>query len=153
MASAIELSSRLSWVVFLLQVEWHCNVTSAWNSTNFMVVEIKDIIENDHLSFWFFLLAAKAGFLSGFSGIESVPGPQLPQIDFLNRLNGLILSNFLLILWFCALSSSFMRHNGLSLCRRKPEEVRWSWWKIQVIPLAQAAVRAVKAEQRNVIQH
>ncbi|EOY01779.1 Uncharacterized protein TCM_011600 isoform 3, partial [Theobroma cacao] len=30
---------------------------------------------------------AKAGFLSGFSGIESVPGPQLPQIDFLNRLN------------------------------------------------------------------
>ncbi|XP_024021515.1 uncharacterized protein LOC21387748 isoform X2 [Morus notabilis] len=30
---------------------------------------------------------AKAGFLSGFSGIESVPGPELPQIDFLNRLN------------------------------------------------------------------
>ncbi|XP_044491086.1 uncharacterized protein LOC123215093 isoform X2 [Mangifera indica] len=27
----------------------------------------------------------KAGFLSGFSGIESVPGPELPQIDFLNR--------------------------------------------------------------------
>ncbi|XP_022150299.1 uncharacterized protein LOC111018499 [Momordica charantia] len=30
---------------------------------------------------------ANAGFLSGFSGIESVPGPQLPQIDFLNRFN------------------------------------------------------------------
>ncbi|XVF03245.1 hypothetical protein REPUB_Repub04eG0244800 [Reevesia pubescens] len=30
---------------------------------------------------------AKAGFLSGLSGIESVPGPQLPQIDFLNRFN------------------------------------------------------------------
>ncbi|KAI9124796.1 hypothetical protein K1719_004123 [Acacia pycnantha] len=28
-----------------------------------------------------------AGLMSGFSGIESVPGPQLPQIDFLNRLN------------------------------------------------------------------
>ncbi|XP_044493958.1 uncharacterized protein LOC123217199 [Mangifera indica] len=30
---------------------------------------------------------AKAGFLSGFSGIESVPGPELPQFDFLNRFN------------------------------------------------------------------
>ncbi|KAF8389759.1 hypothetical protein HHK36_024278 [Tetracentron sinense] len=30
---------------------------------------------------------AKAGFLSGLPGIESVPGPQLPQIDFLNRFN------------------------------------------------------------------
>uniref|UniRef100_A0A6N2NDV0 Uncharacterized protein n=1 Tax=Salix viminalis TaxID=40686 RepID=A0A6N2NDV0_SALVM len=30
---------------------------------------------------------AKAGIMSGFSGIESVPGPQLPQIDFLNRFN------------------------------------------------------------------
>ncbi|GLT27589.1 hypothetical protein SLA2020_025760 [Shorea laevis] len=30
---------------------------------------------------------AKAGLLSGFSGLESVPGPQLPQIDFLNQLN------------------------------------------------------------------
>ncbi|XP_022734842.1 uncharacterized protein LOC111288285 [Durio zibethinus] len=32
-------------------------------------------------------IPAKAGLLSGFSGIESVPGPQLPQIDFLNRFN------------------------------------------------------------------
>ncbi|XVE85781.1 hypothetical protein DITRI_Ditri17bG0118600 [Diplodiscus trichospermus] len=31
--------------------------------------------------------AARAGFLSGFSGIKSVPGPQLSQIDFVNRLN------------------------------------------------------------------
>ncbi|TXG56588.1 hypothetical protein EZV62_017901 [Acer yangbiense] len=30
---------------------------------------------------------AKAGFLSGFSGIESVPGPDLPQIEFLERFN------------------------------------------------------------------
>ncbi|KAJ7943389.1 Acetyl-CoA decarbonylase/synthase complex subunit alpha 1 [Quillaja saponaria] len=30
---------------------------------------------------------ANAGLMSGFSGIESIPGPQLPQIDFLNRLN------------------------------------------------------------------
>ncbi|XP_019170735.1 PREDICTED: uncharacterized protein LOC109166264 [Ipomoea nil] len=30
---------------------------------------------------------ANAGFLSGYSGIESVPGPELPQIDFLNRWN------------------------------------------------------------------
>lgn len=35
--------------------------------------------------------------MSGFSGIESVPGPQLPQIDFLNRFNGLI-SIFLYVL-------------------------------------------------------
>ncbi|KAL3654283.1 hypothetical protein CASFOL_003964 [Castilleja foliolosa] len=32
-------------------------------------------------------LAAHAGFLSGSTGIESVPGPQLPQIDFLSRFN------------------------------------------------------------------
>ncbi|XP_022855952.1 uncharacterized protein LOC111377125 [Olea europaea var. sylvestris] len=31
--------------------------------------------------------SAHAGFLSGFSGIESVPGPQLPEIDFLTRFN------------------------------------------------------------------
>ncbi|XP_061369699.1 uncharacterized protein LOC133312504 [Gastrolobium bilobum] len=30
---------------------------------------------------------AHAGFMSGISGIESVPGPQLPPIDFLNRFN------------------------------------------------------------------
>nr|CAD1832370.1 unnamed protein product [Ananas comosus var. bracteatus] len=28
-----------------------------------------------------------AGILSGFSGLESVPGPQLPQFDFLNKWN------------------------------------------------------------------
>ena len=41
------------------------------------------------------LYAANAGFLSGFSGIESVPGPQLPQIDFLNRFNGSITFKFI----------------------------------------------------------
>ncbi|KAK2973454.1 hypothetical protein RJ640_007955 [Escallonia rubra] len=30
---------------------------------------------------------ATAGFMSGSTGIESVPGPELPQIDFLNRFN------------------------------------------------------------------
>ncbi|XP_009797149.1 uncharacterized protein [Nicotiana sylvestris] len=30
---------------------------------------------------------ANAGFLSGSTGIESVPGPELPKIDFLNRWN------------------------------------------------------------------
>ncbi|XP_059448030.1 uncharacterized protein LOC132179342 [Corylus avellana] len=30
---------------------------------------------------------ANAGFLSGSPGIESVPGPKLPEIDFLNRFN------------------------------------------------------------------
>ncbi|XP_057993268.1 uncharacterized protein LOC131174163 [Hevea brasiliensis] len=30
---------------------------------------------------------AKAGLMSGFSGLESIPGPQIPQIDFLNRFN------------------------------------------------------------------
>ncbi|CAN1313918.1 hypothetical protein LINPERPRIM_LOCUS29129 [Linum perenne] len=30
---------------------------------------------------------AKAGLMSGFSGIESVPGPELPKIDFLSRFN------------------------------------------------------------------
>ncbi|KAH7652412.1 NADP-dependent oxidoreductase domain-containing protein [Dioscorea alata] len=30
---------------------------------------------------------ANAGFLSGFSGLESIPGPQLPQFDFLTKFN------------------------------------------------------------------
>ncbi|KAJ8547992.1 hypothetical protein K7X08_021228 [Anisodus acutangulus] len=30
---------------------------------------------------------ANAGFLSGSTGIESVPGPELPKIEFLNRWN------------------------------------------------------------------
>ncbi|KAF9591778.1 hypothetical protein IFM89_007108 [Coptis chinensis] len=29
----------------------------------------------------------QAGLLSGSTGIESIPGPQLPQIDFLNKFN------------------------------------------------------------------
>lgn len=35
------------------------------------------------------ILAVQAGLLSGSTGIESIPGPQLPQIDFLNKFNGL----------------------------------------------------------------
>ncbi|CAN6470140.1 unnamed protein product [Victoria cruziana] len=34
-----------------------------------------------------FSFPAKAGIFSGFSGLESVTGPQLPQVDFLTRLN------------------------------------------------------------------
>lgn len=30
---------------------------------------------------------AKAGFLSGSTGIESIPGPELPKMDFLTRFN------------------------------------------------------------------
>jgi len=38
---------------------------------------------------FFSYFAAHAGFMSGISGLESVPGPELPQIDFLKRFNGL----------------------------------------------------------------
>ncbi|GMY25896.1 Acetyl-CoA decarbonylase/synthase complex [Fagus crenata] len=30
---------------------------------------------------------AKAGFLSGLPGLESIPGPKLPEIEFLSRFN------------------------------------------------------------------
>ncbi|PQQ00272.1 uncharacterized protein Pyn_27918 [Prunus yedoensis var. nudiflora] len=30
---------------------------------------------------------AEAGFLSGSTGMESIPGPELPQVDFLKRFN------------------------------------------------------------------
>ncbi|KAI3429189.1 uncharacterized protein J3R85_008618 [Psidium guajava] len=39
------------------------------------------------LAILFWSNPAKAGFLSGLPGIESVPGPQLPQIEFLERFN------------------------------------------------------------------
>lgn len=35
----------------------------------------------------FFSNPAKAGFMSGFPGIESRPGPELPKIEFLSRFN------------------------------------------------------------------
>lgn len=38
------------------------------------------------------VFAANAGFLSGFSGIESIPGPELPQVDFLSRWNGMLMN-------------------------------------------------------------
>lgn len=41
-----------------------------------------------NLYLYFPAVTAKAGILSGFPGIESVPGPQLPQIEFLDRFNG-----------------------------------------------------------------
>ncbi|PKA49758.1 hypothetical protein AXF42_Ash004299 [Apostasia shenzhenica] len=41
-----------------------------------------------------------AGFLSGFSGLESVPAPQLPDIDFLKKWNGWFLSIHVYVLRF-----------------------------------------------------
>jgi hypothetical protein len=35
---------------------------------------------------------AEAGLMSGSPGIESVPGPELPKIEFLDRFNGTNLS-------------------------------------------------------------
>lgn len=35
------------------------------------------------------MLAANAGFFSGSTGLESVPGPELPKIEFLDRWNGM----------------------------------------------------------------
>lgn len=100
---------------------------------------------------WFELLgiAANAGFLSGFSGIESVPGPELPQLDFLNKLNGLVWSSSLFILlwafnWYSETQNGF-RFSPL-FCRRKPEEVCWIWRKIQVISPAQGAPWTIQVE-------
>uniref|UniRef100_A0A2N9J4T1 Uncharacterized protein n=1 Tax=Fagus sylvatica TaxID=28930 RepID=A0A2N9J4T1_FAGSY len=31
--------------------------------------------------------STKAGFLSGLPGLESIPGPKLPEIEFLSRFN------------------------------------------------------------------
>ncbi|OAY73694.1 hypothetical protein ACMD2_21030 [Ananas comosus] len=39
------------------------------------------------ISFLLWSTPVNAGILSGFSGLESVPGPQLPQFDFLNKWN------------------------------------------------------------------
>lgn len=117
------------------------------------IIEIQGIVKK--MITWasvFFFFAAKAGLLSGFPGIESIPGPQLPEIEFLNRFNGLIYRShhnpLTFVVWILKLA---LKNIGFWLCRRKPEEVRWSWCKIQVISLAEAAVRAVKAEQRKVI--
>lgn len=37
--------------------------------------------------------SAEAGLMSGSPGIESVPGPELPKIEFLDRFNGTNLLN------------------------------------------------------------
>ncbi|PUZ42246.1 hypothetical protein GQ55_9G568700 [Panicum hallii var. hallii] len=36
---------------------------------------------------------ASAGILSGFSGLESTPGPDLPRLEFLEKWNGQLLSS------------------------------------------------------------
>lgn len=46
----------------------------------------------------FLVFSAMAGLLSGIPGIKSVPGPQLPSIDFLNRFNGLTFMHMLYVL-------------------------------------------------------
>jgi hypothetical protein len=42
---------------------------------------------------FFMGVAVNAGILSGFSGLESVPGPDLPRVEFLERWNGQLLSH------------------------------------------------------------
>ncbi|CAI9785271.1 unnamed protein product [Fraxinus pennsylvanica] len=59
------------------------------NSPPFIKVSLQKSVIPFAVSLAVFLWSgsAHAGFLSGFSGIESVPGPQLPEIDFLTRFN------------------------------------------------------------------
>lgn len=94
--------------------------------------------------------AAKAGFLSGFPGIESVPGPKLPEIEFLNRFNGLILTNDY---HYANTQFKLNMSNGFILLffyRRKPEEVCRTWWQIQIISSAQGIPWENQVEQRKV---
>jgi len=67
---------------------------------------------NNYLKVWAFsYFVAHAGFMSGISGIEAIPGPQLPQIDFLKQLNGLNLNYYVFVLQhlgFCEISSVWM---------------------------------------------
>ena len=80
--------------------------------------------------FEFLGVAANAGFLSGFSGIESSPGPELPRIEFLDKFNGLVSSSSSSSLSPCSfiLTDSQIIKMGFDfsplICRRKPEEVR-----------------------------
>lgn len=67
---------------------------------------------------WF---AVNAGILSGFSGLESVPGPQLPQFDFLNKWNGLRPAHYLFYVQICSsliLSSSIVFRLSKRIIRR-----------------------------------
>lgn len=78
--------------------------------------------------------AAKAGLMSGFSGLESIPGPQIPQIDFLNRFNGLMLNFPVQFRLYMKLDFLSLLFNWDALCcRRKPEEVRGKWCEIQIV--------------------
>ena len=47
----------------------------------------------DHSLYIFGSCSAEAGLMSGSPGIESVPGPELPKLEFLERFNGTNLSN------------------------------------------------------------
>ena len=76
----------------------------------------RSIVELITRSFGF---AANAGFLSGTPGIESVPGPKLPEIDFLNRFNGLILDN---LYYNISIENPWLMCQMTSYCSSFPEE-------------------------------
>jgi hypothetical protein len=52
-------------------------------------------------------------------GIESVPGPKLPEIDFLNRFNGLILDN---LYYNISIENPWLMRQMTSYCSSFPEE-------------------------------
>jgi hypothetical protein len=80
------------------------------------VTKSRSIVELITLSFGF---AANARFLSGTPGIESVPGPKLPEIDFLNRFNGLILDN---LYYNISIENPWLMRQMTSYCSSFPEE-------------------------------
>lgn len=66
---------------FTIIFHWLASIVSGYRLVEFC--KISDIFA------WIYgLFAVEAGILSGSSGLESLPGPQLPKIDFLSRWNG-----------------------------------------------------------------
>lgn len=55
--------------------------------------------------------SAEAGLMSGSPGIESIPGPELPKLEFLDRFNGTILFQILEFFMFCLPASRKMLVN------------------------------------------
>ncbi|XP_026381225.1 uncharacterized protein LOC113275868 [Papaver somniferum] len=64
---------------------------SKWTSTSSSSSDFRGLLTvvplAASMAVLFWTNPVNAGILSGFSGLESVPGPELPQIDFLNRFN------------------------------------------------------------------
>ncbi|XP_055809964.1 uncharacterized protein LOC129880110 [Solanum dulcamara] len=61
------------------------SITAKFPSQNFSLQKFVPVSACLAILLW--SSPANAGFLSGSNGIESVPGPELPKIDFLNRWN------------------------------------------------------------------